>query len=173
MPRITLITGGMKSGKSAHALSIAEGYQRKLFVATAEPLDEEIKERIERHKKERDSTYTTVEEPIRIGAVLKEAKHRYGADVVIVDCLTLWLGNIFHKDVENLDTHIQDLLDALKDSVCPAVLVTNEIGMGVVPVSRDTRRFVDECGRLNRLVAALSTEVILMVSGLPLFLKRG
>ncbi len=173
MARITLITGGMKSGKSAKALDIASKYPKKLFIATAEPLDEELEERIERHRKERDNSYTTVEEPVRIAPVLKEAKDRYMADVVVLDCLTLWLGNIFHKEGDGVDTHIKDFLDALRASPCHTVIVTNELGMGVVPVSKDTRRFVDTCGRLNSSVAALSTEVILMVSGVPMFIKRG
>ncbi len=171
MPRITLITGGMKSGKSAQALKIADNYRSKLFIATAEPFDEELRIRIERHRKERDSTYTTVEEPLHIGSVLKEAKRGFRADAVVIDCLTLWLGNIFHRERERLDALMEDFLTALKGCPCHTIVVTTELGMGVVPVSEKTRRFVDVSGRINRTVAELSDEVIFMISGIPLFVK--
>ena len=170
MAELVMITGGMKSGKSAEALRIASRFKRKLFVATAEPFDDELKERIERHKKERDHSYTTVEEPLRVGAVLKKVA-TYSVDVVVVDCLTLWMGNIFHKDRDRLDTHMAELLEGLRNRTHPTVVVTNELGMGVVPSSVDARLFVDQCGRLNRLVAELADRVILMVSGIPVCIK--
>lgn len=165
-PTVTLITGGSRSGKSRFALEKVSPYARKIFLATAVATDEEMKRRIEKHQRDRGSDFLTVEEPVHLGRVIHEKASL--ADVILVDCLTFWLNNLFHYGVSN---EIQDFLDVLKERPTALVLVTNEINMGVIPADTLTRRFVDQQGWLNQEVARRSDEVILMVSGIPQILK--
>jgi adenosylcobinamide kinase/adenosylcobinamide-phosphate guanylyltransferase len=160
-----LITGGERSGKSTYAMSIAiERGMRRAFVATAEPFDEEMRTRIKRHKEERKSLFETIEEPVEVPTVLR----RYASyDVVLVDCMTTWLGNLMHYQRDTL---------AMKDELLSSVsgneiFVTNEVGMGVIPTDASTRLYVEELGRLNASLAQRADHVIFMVAGLPLVLK--
>jgi adenosylcobinamide kinase/adenosylcobinamide-phosphate guanylyltransferase len=162
---VILITGGERSGKSAYAMRIAlERGTRRAFVATAEPLDDEMRARIKRHREDRGSLFETIEEPVEVPTVLRRCA---SYDVVLVDCMTTWLGNLMHYQ--------RDIL-AMKDELLASVsgnevLVTNEVGMGIIPVDASTRLYVEELGRLNAALAQRADQVIFMVAGLPLILK--
>jgi len=167
--KITFITGGARSGKSSFALKIASKRGRKkAFIATSEPIDEEMKNRILRHKKERPPDWTTFEEPIDISALINNIKRDY--DSILIDCLTIWLSNIFHRGL-NKDTTINGLISALREPPSDIYIVSNEIGMGIVPESPTTREFRDMAGRLNQMIASIADEVYLVVSGIPIKIK--
>ena len=153
---ILLVGGGSRSGKSRHALQLARRYgPRRGFLATAHALDEEMRFRIERHREERGDEFVTIEEPFDLAAAVHEAEERF--DVLVVDCLTLWLSNV--------------MLDAIASSPLPCVLVTNEVGCGIVPENALARRFRDCAGTLNRQAAERAIEAYWMIFGVPLRLK--
>ena len=169
LPAATLLLGGARSGKSARALSLAEPWPARTLVATAEALDAEMAERIARHRAERGPGWTLIEEPLELAHALRRRDPEAG--VVVVDCLTLWLSNLMHRgrDVE----HETDLLvDAIRVGG-PTVLVSNEVGLGLVPETPLGRAFRDAQGRLNRTVAAACDRVEFVAAGLPLTLKGG
>ena len=178
---LTLITGGARSGKSRHALEVAEPSTRRAFIATAQPFDDEMRCRIVDHKKERGKAYRTVEEPLDPAAAL--AALPAGTEVAILDCLTVWLGNLMFRsehDGSALPTEpgsvreVRDFLECLDAGPdFHLVVVTNELGMGLVPAEPLNRAFRDLAGRLNQEVALRADRVVLMVSGLPLALKGG
>jgi len=172
MPKITLITGGSRSGKSRHALSLAGNYHHKAFIATAEPLDEEMKLRILNHKRERGEEYLNVEEPLHIGQAIQSLPPEI--EVAVLDCLTVWLGNLmFHRSGEKeIKEDIQPFLDLLKAPPCSLIIVTNEVGMGIVPEIQSARDYRDTAGWLNQKIAYLANEVILMVSGIAMTIKE-
>ncbi|MEW6368365.1 MAG: bifunctional adenosylcobinamide kinase/adenosylcobinamide-phosphate guanylyltransferase [Acidobacteriota bacterium] len=172
MKKVTLITGGSRSGKSRYAQTIAMRYGgTRIFVATAEPVDEEMRARIRKHQAERAELFTTIEEPYDIGSAI--ASLPPGTDVAIVDCLTVWLGNLMYRN-ERCDVTappIQRLLGILDDPPCDVILVTNEVGMGIVPDSEMARRYRDLAGHLNQAVAQKADRVAFMVSGIPVMIK--
>ena len=173
MSRVTLVTGGARSGKSRHALARMEPYARRAFVATAEAIDEEMRDRIARHQAERADSFITVEAPIHLGEAIRSLPE--GVEAAVVDCLTVWLGNLVHhfgEDEERLGAQVESLLEAVKKPPCDLVVVTNELGLGIVPDNELARRFRDLAGWLNQDMAALADEVVLVVSSLPLYLKR-
>ena len=171
--KIALVTGGTRSGKSSYALRVAESLPgKKLFVATGTPLDEEMEHRIERHKKERNSElWTTLEEQTELVNRLNESS----CDVLVVDCLTLWLSNLLQKDgdfnEERLLHHSRKLIGCIKGKNVNAFFVTNEVGMGVHPSTELGRNFRDFQGMMNQEIAREVDEVVLMVCGLPMKLK--
>jgi adenosylcobinamide kinase/adenosylcobinamide-phosphate guanylyltransferase len=169
--KVTLLTGGARSGKSTHALTLAAPYARRAFIATAEAFDDELRRRIERHREERGSGYVTVEEPLDVAGALRGLRGK--ADVAVVDCLTVWLGNLMHHRGADREEYaeIDEVLRMLADPPCDLVLVSNEVGMGIIPGDALTRRYRDLLGLLNRRVAAEADEVYLLVSGLPLRIK--
>lgn len=171
MPGMTslLILGGARSGKSQRALTLAEQMcEQRIFIATAECLDEEMCSRIARHKAERGVGWQTIEEPVLLTDALAMAAN---ADrVCVVDCLTLWLSNLMlHRHNVALET--KKLCKALQNLTGSIVLVSNEVGMGIVPDTALGREFRDEQGRLNQAIASICDRVELMVAGLPLSLK--
>jgi len=173
LSRVTLVTGGARSGKSRYALARMEPYRKRAFIATAEALDGEMRDRIARHQAERADAFLTVEAPLALGEAIRWLPS--GTDAAIVDCLTVWLGNLMHHfgDEEAPRREAIDaLLEAVTTAPCDLVVVTNELGMGIVPDNELARRFRDEAGRLNQDVAALADEVVWVVSGLPVHLKR-
>lgn len=168
---LVFVIGGARSGKSSFALQHAEGlYARPLFLATAKATDEEMEERIRLHKAARDERWALVEEPIEIAAVLRGKC--VDADVVLIDCLTVWLGNLLlsypQRDVEG---RIEDFLLALEQRDRAIVAVSNEVGCGVVPPYPLGRLFRDLAGRLNQAVAARADKVVLTVAGIPVNVK--
>jgi adenosylcobinamide kinase / adenosylcobinamide-phosphate guanylyltransferase len=173
MGTITLITGGSRSGKSTHALKLAEEYRRKFFVATGEALDEEMQARIETHRATRPSDFRTVEEPINIVAALEILDT--SADLVIVDCLTLWVSNLMLRAAMNNEAVLaaaDRLATALKRASFASIVVTDEVGAGIVPTDyAESRRFRDLLGWTNQKIAAAADEVLLMVAGYPLKVK--
>lgn len=172
MPEVTYVTGGARSGKSSFALKLAESYAKRVFVATAEAFDDEMRARIERHREERSGWQATVEEPILLDRAIREVPA--GTGVVLVDCLTVWLGNLMHHlgDDAAIAERIDALLDALEAPPCDLILVSNEVGMGIVPEHAMARRFRDLAGTLNRRVAERSDHAWLLCSGLPIALKH-
>jgi adenosylcobinamide kinase / adenosylcobinamide-phosphate guanylyltransferase len=172
MCRIILITGGARSGKSTFALNLAENYVSRAFLATAEVTDPEMELRIRKHREERGQRYTTIEEPLNIAGAISGLPD--ATEVVVVDCLTVWLGNLMHHlGQENYPyTEIESLLSLLTQPSRDMILVSNELGMGIVPEYEMGRWFRDAAGRLNQEVARRADEVVFMVSGCPMWAKR-
>lgn len=168
-PRLTLVLGGARSGKSAHAeaLVLASGL-RPVYVATAAALDEEMRTRIERHRRSRGAGWRLIEEPLALAGLLEREA---GPDrMLLVDCLTLWLTNLLMAE-RDVAAERARLLTALEGSAGPVVLVSNEVGQGIVPVGALTRRFVDEAGWLHQEVARRADRVVLMTAGIAQILK--
>lgn len=166
----TLVLGGARSGKSAHAEKIARASGlNRIYVATGEARDEEMRQRIARHREDREQDgWTTIEEPIGLPTVLmREASP---SRVLLVDCLTLWLSNLLlaGRDVASARAA---LLTAISNARGPVVFVSNEVGMGIVPETPLGRAFRDAQGQLNQAVAGAVPEVIFVAAGLPLVLK--
>ncbi len=173
IPKIYYVTGGARSGKSSFALQLAAPYVKRVFLATAEPFDGEMQQRIGKHRDERGDHFTTVEEPIALDRALRELPA--GTDVVLLDCLTVWTGNLMHyaegRGEGEIDKQVERFLDELHHPPCDIIIVSNEVGMGIVPENAMARRFRDIAGIINQRVASLSTEAWLLCSGLPIRLK--
>ncbi|MGE3291919.1 MAG: bifunctional adenosylcobinamide kinase/adenosylcobinamide-phosphate guanylyltransferase [Geminicoccaceae bacterium] len=169
LPPVTLILGGARSGKSAHAEALVTGSGLlAVYVATAQPLDDEMRARIDRHRERRGSAWRTIEEPLELpDAIGREAGP---GRAVLVDCLTLWLTNLLLAG-RDADAAGDALVSALERRDGPVVLVANEVGSGIVPLGELSRAFVDHAGRLHQRIAASADRVRLMVAGLPLDLK--
>ncbi len=165
--RVTLVLGGARSGKSALAETLAAAPGgRPVYLATAEPGDAEMAERIRRHRERRGLGWATIEEPLDIVGRLAAAD---GA-AVLVDCLTLWLANLMQAGLD-VAAETARLVEALARHAGPVVLVANEVGFGIVPDNPLARDFRDHAGRLNQAVAAVADRVYLVAAGLPLVLK--
>lgn len=170
---VVLVLGGVRSGKSHYAQQLAEQSGRVTFVATAERRDdEEMHRKIERHRAERPAHWITVEEPLALGQTLRSLG--YDCDTMLIDCLTLFSANLLEScgdDIPSAQVQIDELCAALKAAPCNVILVSNEVGSGVVPAYALGRRFRDLVGEINQRVAAVADTVLLMVAGLPLPLK--
>ena len=181
-----LILGGQKSGKSRRAEQLAQQWlaqsaeHRAVLVATARPWDDEMRERIRRHQQDRAERVpgmVTVEEPLQLARALTQ--HSAANTLVVVDCLTLWLTNLLmpapglelEAPAQAAREQAALLVKAIASALGPVVMVGNEIGLGVIPLGRETRAFVDALGQLNQQVAAACARVTLMAAGLPLTLK--
>ena len=169
MPRITLVLGGTRSGKSAFAETLVCEAARPVYVATAEAGDAEMAERIRRHRRRRGEQWTTVEEPLRLVEVLRERATPGSA--VLVDCLTLWLANHMAA-ASDVDAEARALVESLATLAGPVVLVSNEVGLGIVPDNPSARVFRDHAGRLHQAVAAIAQRVFWVVAGLPTLIKQ-
>jgi adenosylcobinamide kinase / adenosylcobinamide-phosphate guanylyltransferase len=169
---VTLVLGGVRSGKSRYALQLAAHAQRVTFLATAELReDEEMQRKIERHRADRPQHWTTIEEPLNLAAAIGSASN---CDLLLIDCLTLFAGKLLEVHGENppaIAESVDGLCDALTASSRSVVLVSNEVGSGVVPAFELGRRYRDLLGEINQRVAAVADHVVLMVAGLPLVLK--
>ncbi len=166
---VRLILGGARSGKSRHAQACAEAVgARRCLIATAEALDGEMAARIERHRADRDASWTVIEEPLALPNAVERAAH--DSDVVLVDCLTLWLSNLMHagRDPEAETATLITCLTGVRKQV---ILVSNEVGLGLVPETPLGRAFRDAQGRLNQTVAGAATRVEFIAAGLPIALK--
>jgi adenosylcobinamide kinase/adenosylcobinamide-phosphate guanylyltransferase len=169
LPRLTLVLGGARSGKSRHAESLIEAAaDEALYLATAEPLDDEMRARIAAHRARRGPRWTTLEEPLALAATL--AARARPLRPVLIDCLTLWLSNLVHAG-RDVASEIDDLLATLPQIAGPAVFVANEVGLGIVPENKLARDFRDHAGHLNRELAAHCDRVVFVAAGLPLALK--
>jgi adenosylcobinamide kinase/adenosylcobinamide-phosphate guanylyltransferase len=170
--QIILVTGGARSGKSQYAEQRAEELgARRLYIATAEAKDEEMAQRIAEHKKRRGNDWATVEEPVELSSALLAQRGRI--DCALVDCLTIWLSNLLlHRDAEVAGDKVENLLVTLPGLDFHLVLVTNEVGWGIVPDNRLARQFRDLAGWANQRIAAAANEVVLTVAGIPMILKK-
>ena len=173
MTESTLILGGAKSGKSAYALAVAESLAtERIFVATAQAHDDEMRLRITRHQEERGPSWRTVEEPLDIAGVL--ASEAAAGRVVLVDCLTLWLSNLMTQaelERERILERFGQLASAVEQSRSPVIMVANEVGLGIVPDNPLARAYRDLAGALNQLLAQKMDRVVLVAAGLPMILK--
>jgi adenosylcobinamide kinase / adenosylcobinamide-phosphate guanylyltransferase len=173
MGTVTLITGGARSGKSAHALTLAHQAPgaRRFFIATAEALDDEMHERIAHHRANRSTDFATIEEPLAIGGALSELAS--SADVVVIDCLTLWISNLLMagRDDGAILSEARRLAGEMADAPFASIVVTDEVGAGIVPDNPTARRFRDLLGWTNQAVAQAAECVVLMVAGYPLRVK--
>lgn len=177
MKRIVFITGGAKSGKSSFALKLADEWafkekqstiSQKAYIATAQALDEEMIDRIERHKKSRSKEWITFEEPIYLSNLIKDISSKY--NIILIDCLTLWLSNLLLNN-KNVEAEIESLISILSTMDCLMFIVSNEVGMGIVPENKLARRFRDLVGYINQRIAEIADDTYLVVSGMPIKLK--
>jgi adenosylcobinamide kinase / adenosylcobinamide-phosphate guanylyltransferase len=169
---IILVTGGARSGKSRYAESRATALgARRLYLATAEAKDEEMVDRIIAHRRRRGSDWITIEEPLELATALLAQRGR--ADCVLVDCVTIWLSNLLlSRDPARTETKVDELVQTLARLDFHVVLVANEVGWSIVPDNALARQFRDLAGWANQQFAAIASEVVLTVAGLPLSLKR-
>ncbi|MBX2805983.1 MAG: bifunctional adenosylcobinamide kinase/adenosylcobinamide-phosphate guanylyltransferase [Hyphomicrobiales bacterium] len=166
--RTIFVLGGARSGKTSRALSLAETFSQRIYIATAQALDTEMEERIARHKLERGNLWTTVEAPLDLPRAIGEVAE---ADAVcVIDCLTLWLSNLMGAD-RDIAKETARLCNAVAQARPALILVSNEVGLGIVPDNALARAFRDHQGRLNQAVAASVDCVEFVAAGLPLRLK--
>jgi adenosylcobinamide kinase/adenosylcobinamide-phosphate guanylyltransferase len=174
MGHLTLITGGSRSGKSAYALTLAEAdsaLTRRYFIATAEALDEEMEARIAHHRKSRSASFVTVEAPTDLCAAI--AQLTQSADIAVIDCITLWISNLLSREYldEAIFAEAVALATAFKQAPFRTIVVSGEVGSGIVPDNPLARRFRDLLGWTNQTIARAADELILMTAGHPLHLK--
>lgn len=169
--KLILVLGGAASGKSQAALELAGQVKPRAFVATGEALDREMAARINRHRTTRSSDWVTAEVPSDIAEWFHKNQSTY--QTIVLDCLTLWLSNLQGRGFSDLaiTNAAEDLLHAIRAARSRVVIVSNELGLGLVPATKAVRAFRDLAGRVNQQVAAEADEVYLAVSGLPLRLK--
>lgn len=171
--QVTLVLGGVRSGKSRFAQQLAERAERVTFIATAERRDDaEMHAKIDRHRADRPQSWPTIEEPLDLAQAIEQAARN--SDVLLIDCLTFFAANLLERcseDALQLDSHLDQLCAAITNPPCAIILVSNEVGSGVVPAYELGRRFRDLVGEINQRVAAIAGTVLLMVAGLPFPLK--
>ena len=176
MPSLTLVTGGARAGKSRYALTLLGADQQVTYIATAEALDDDMRSRIARHRAERPAAWGTVEAPIGLAAAVLNAPK---GDSLIIDCLTLWVSNLLLRargparlgEPWYPAREVSELLEALRTRARPVVVVTNEVGLGVVPPTPLGRAYRDALGHVNQRVAAAAGQVSFVVAGIPLMVK--
>ncbi|MCW8996099.1 MAG: bifunctional adenosylcobinamide kinase/adenosylcobinamide-phosphate guanylyltransferase [Psychromonas sp.] len=168
---IELVLGGARSGKSGYAEQQAKDSAKAVvYIATSEIRDKEMAERIKRHQQQRPASWLVVEEPYHLDVVLR--KHSKKDNCIIIDCLTLWLSNcLFGESAREWPEYKRALLATLKTLPGQVILVSNEVGSGIVPMGEINRQFVDEAGWLHQAIAAQIDKVTLVVAGLPLIVK--
>ena len=163
-----LVTGGARSGKSVFAEKRTKQLGSSLiYIATSEVIDSEMKKRVEEHQARRGSEWQTLHAPINLTEALIETD---GKGPCLVDCVTFWLNNLIFHD-EDIDSAKKELVKVLNERSDPVVLVTNEIGSGIIPENALARRFLDEAGRLNQTISQIADEVYVSISGIPLQIK--
>lgn len=169
MGKIVLVLGGARSGKSRTAQTMAEASDgRLIYVATAQALDAEMSERISRHQSDRSMRWETVECPVRLADVLKD--YHVEGMTILIDCLTLWLSNLILGE-HHVEQAVTGLKAAVAASPCHIIMVSNEVGQGIVPENPLARRFRDEAGWLNQAIAGIAEEVWFVTAGVPQRLK--
>lgn len=167
--RRILVLGGARSGKSRTALELAETASvARVLIATAQAFDDEMRERIEHHRAERDLSWKTVEAPLDLAAAIRA--NAGSNSIVLVDCLTLWLSNLLMNE-RDPSQEVNVLIDALKNITGPVVLVSNDVGQGIVPTTNLGRSFRDHQGRLNQCIAEVCDAVVFVAAGCPFLLK--
>ncbi len=173
-----LFLGGARSGKSSRASEVAVEYGNVIYLATGVVTDAEMAERIERHREDRPDDWRTIEEETELGKVFRDLKDEGFTGAVILDCLGFWASNLMRKKREDTKGQEEEIAEAIRDDLSVAkgagfevLIVSNEVGMGVVPASSAGRKFRDTLGRVNQVVADLADEAYLMVAGLEVRLK--
>lgn len=170
--KLIFITGGCRSGKSRFALDYAnQHFSKKLYLATCEVLDEEMARRVEIHKEMRGKEWLTIEEPIEV--VQKVVEYGNEVEVILIDCITLWISNLLikWKSDERIMAEVEKLTQTFKKNSSSFIIVSNEVGMGIVPAEPLSRRFRDLAGWTNQKISHSVDKVVFMVSGIPIFLK--
>jgi adenosylcobinamide kinase/adenosylcobinamide-phosphate guanylyltransferase len=167
------VLGGCRSGKSQHALDLAEAMpaEEKIFIATCVPQDEEMNQRVTNHQRQRGREWKTVEAPVKLPQAI--ADHAQVNTVVVVDCLTLWMNNLLmkHEDVHRAEGQITELTRAIEAVDCPVLLVSNEVGTGIVPENKLARVYRDLIGTVNQAVAKSADTVVWVVAGIAVTIK--
>jgi adenosylcobinamide kinase/adenosylcobinamide-phosphate guanylyltransferase len=170
MGRLIFVGGGARSGKSSLALRLAEqSDKRRVFLATAQAHDDEMRARIHRHQEEREG-YRTIEEPLAVPAAVRTLTD---CDVLLIDCLTLWLTNLLMAEIDDIQPRIAALVAAVRAASFDVIIVSNEVGLGIVPMNALARRFRDETGWAHQTLAAAADEVYFGALGMMLRLKPG
>jgi adenosylcobinamide kinase/adenosylcobinamide-phosphate guanylyltransferase len=164
-PAVTLVLGGARSGKSRHAERLIEAAGGGIYLATAEVRDEEMRARIDQHQSRRGQNWRTIEEAAAIAPLIASADAP-----VLLDCLTLWLSNLMERQAD-IAAETDILIESFIEAKHPVVLVSNEVGLGIVPMNPLARRFRDEAGRLNQTMAEIAGHVVFLAAGLPLSFK--
>ena len=171
---ITLVLGGARSGKSRYAQKLASAFQRVTFIATARASDSEMLRKIAEHRRQRPASWRTCEAPVNLEAAIRTEGGR--ADVLLIDCLTVFLANIMNAKkggpAKALD-RIQRVCDAIQSTKASVLVVSNEVGSGVVPPFRSGRIYRDLLGELNQRIAEIADRVVLMIAGVPVAIKDG
>lgn len=172
--KIIFITGGARSGKSGYAVGLAKkNYRKVVFIATAEPGDGEMIERIRKHRVSRPAHWKVIEEGRDIGASLRCIRRRF--DVVLIDCLGIWISNLMGENLKDreIEKKIKDFVRTVLKTSSDIIIVSNEVGSGIVPDNPLARRFRDLLGLANQEIAMVSDEVFLMISRIPVKIKGG
>jgi len=170
--KILFVIGGIRSGKSRFALKLGEGMgERRVFIATGQALDTEMERRIRKHRSARSKSWTTYEEPIALSTILEKVNGQ--CDVIVVDCLSLWLSNLLHLELseKELSMRIKAFIRSLKALKTPIILISNEVGLGVIPANPLARKFCDLAGMLHQQVAQVAHQVYSLASGIALELR--
>lgn len=168
LPSLTLVLGGTSSGKSSFAESLCfQSTKSRTYIATAQAFDDEMREKISKHREMRGANWLTIEAPLDVADVLAD---RMAGEIVLLDCATLWLSNVMLAD-RNLQSVTYDLMDALAACPCDVIVVSNEVGNGIVPDNKLARQFRNAQGRLNQQIAAEAGLVVQVIAGLPQVLK--
>ncbi|HEY4716492.1 MAG TPA: bifunctional adenosylcobinamide kinase/adenosylcobinamide-phosphate guanylyltransferase [bacterium] len=163
------ITGGIKSGKTFYALKRAKALNPpRGYIATALVKDEDMDNKVKKHRMERGAEFETVEVPIGLAAAVRLADNKY--NITVVDCLNMWLLNMMEEKID-LEKSFNEFIGALRDTAAQLLIVSNEVSSGVIPGDRFSREFVEKLGEINRAVAGIAEEVILMVAGNPVYVK--
>ncbi|MBL1421978.1 MAG: bifunctional adenosylcobinamide kinase/adenosylcobinamide-phosphate guanylyltransferase [Alphaproteobacteria bacterium] len=169
-----LILGGARSGKSLFAENLAQDLHSKqlktaklIYIATSPRIDDEMDDRIAAHKARRNDVWQVVEEPINIADIVKTSQ---AETTILIDCLTLWINNLIYRNL-NVETHFETLCQAVETASANVIIVSNELGMGLVPEDKLSREFRDYQGKLNQLIAQKVDKVAFMVAGLPLWVR--
>lgn len=168
LPFLTLVIGGAASGKSAYSEQIVKASGRpRVYLATSRVFDDEMQTKVSKHISDRGDGWRTIEEPRDIKTAFEDCS---AEEIVLFDCATMWLNNVM-MDEADIPSQTDLLLETLKAAPCPIVIVTNEVGHGIVPENKLARQFRDAQGRLNQKLATQADLVVLVTAGLPLSLK--
>ena len=173
MDKNIFILGGARSGKSQHALKLATERKNKktAFIATCQPLDKEMERRIALHRRARPTHWQTFEEPCAVSALIEKIGNTY--DVIVIDCLTLLLSNLLLKNFKerSIEREFDKIVSALKKIMAHSIVISNEVGLGIVPDNKLARDFWDMAGRVNQMVAKKADAAFFMMSGIPWRIK--
>jgi len=171
MSKLIFITGPVRSGKSNFAVNLAKKSKKKIiFIATCKPVDTEMKERIKKHQQQRPKEWITIEEEIDLGSVLRKISKD---KLIIIDCITLWVSNLFFHNFNEKEILkiVNDLISIIKRKGLSVIIVSNEVGWGIIPNNKIARNFRDIMGIIHQKISESSNEIYLLVSGIPIKLK--